>query len=80
MIPGWEIPAVRVALINRNAFDSQTKSARTRNLNMTQEGRLAVRRPATRKRSAEKRSAEIDAERPEEEVTRRAEAPKDALR
>ena len=74
MIPGWRIPAVRVALINRNAFDSQTKSARTRKLNMIQEGRLAVRRPATRKRSAE-----VDAERLEEEVTRRAEAPKDAL-
>ena len=43
-ILGWRVPAVRVALVNTSAFDSQTRSARTRYLNMTQKCGLAVRR------------------------------------
>ena len=48
-----EPPAVRVDLVNTNAFDSETRSTWTRNLKGTQKCRLAGQEaPVTRERSA----------------------------
>ena len=54
-----------MALVNTNALDSQTRTAPTRNSNVTQKMRTGSQEtPETRTRSAE-----TDAERPEEEAT-----------
>ena len=70
---GAATPAVRVDLVNTNAFVSQTKSTWTRNMKGTQKMQTGGQKALVTR----KRSAETDAERLEEESAETAEADSD---